>query len=129
MKITIELSEQEIKDLKMVSNYFGENDKSPMEHANYAIINDLLKKISSNKDLQSSVLGIDEVKSLIFSGTEKRNGKINLTDDKRSIDWALMRMFDMLSEKTIFNRTEVEELFWARITALANYRDIGSVIH
>lgn len=64
----------------------------------------------------------DEVKSLIFNGTEKRNGKISLTDDKRSLDWVFMRMFDLLEEKTIFNRVDVEKLFWERITALVNHQ-------
>lgn len=45
-KIQIELTEQEIKDLKQVRNYFGEHDKTITEHKNYDILNNLLKKIN-----------------------------------------------------------------------------------
>ena len=32
MKIEIEITEQEIKDLKLIRNYFGEHDKNQLEH-------------------------------------------------------------------------------------------------
>nr|WP_298655642.1 hypothetical protein [uncultured Flavobacterium sp.] len=45
MKVTIEISEQELKDLKRVRNYFGEHDKTMFEHAAYAIVDNVVKKL------------------------------------------------------------------------------------
>lgn len=47
MRIEIELTEQEIKDLKGVKNYFGKHDVTIVEHKNYDVINNLLKKINN----------------------------------------------------------------------------------
>lgn len=42
---TIELSEQDIKDLKQIRAYFGEHDKTIFEHKSYDILNNLIKRI------------------------------------------------------------------------------------
>lgn len=39
-------SEEDIKDLKRVRNYFGEHDVSMFEHAAYKIIDDAIKKLT-----------------------------------------------------------------------------------
>lgn len=64
---------------------------------------------------------MDEAKSLLFYGEEKKGGKVQLTKDERHLDWALYRMFDNL-DNTSLNRKEIEILFWDRILTLANYR-------
>ena len=46
MKIEIEITEQEIKDLKAVRNYFGEHDKTYFEHMAYAVVDRLVKKLT-----------------------------------------------------------------------------------
>lgn len=46
MKVTIEISEQEIKDLKRIRNYFGEHDKTQLEHLAYSELDNLLKKLN-----------------------------------------------------------------------------------
>lgn len=45
MKVTIEITEQEIKDLKLIRNYFGEHDKTQLEHLAYSELDKLLKKL------------------------------------------------------------------------------------
>ena len=45
MKRTIEITEQEIKDLKLIRNYFGEHDKTPLEHLAYSELDKLVKKL------------------------------------------------------------------------------------
>lgn len=55
MKVTIEISEQELKDLKQVRNYFGEHDKTMFEHAAYAIVDRAVKKIEQAAHCQNSV--------------------------------------------------------------------------
>ena len=44
MKIEIDITEQDIKDIKEVRNYFGEHDETMFEHKAYAIMDILLKK-------------------------------------------------------------------------------------
>lgn len=39
-------SEEDIKDLKRVRNYFGEHDVSVFEHTAYKIIDDAIKKLT-----------------------------------------------------------------------------------
>lgn len=46
MKIEIEITEQEIKDIKAVRNYFGEHDKTCFEHMAYAVLDRLVKKLN-----------------------------------------------------------------------------------
>ena len=48
MEARIEIDEQDIKDLKLVRNYFGEHDITPLEHMSYAILDKLLMKIKSS---------------------------------------------------------------------------------
>ena len=45
MKLTIEITEQEIKDLKLIRNYFGEHDKTSLEHLSYSELDKLVKKL------------------------------------------------------------------------------------
>lgn len=47
MKYEIEMTEQEIKDLRAVRNYFGENDRTMFEHMAYAILDRLVKKFNT----------------------------------------------------------------------------------
>lgn len=46
MKIEIEITEQELKDLKTVRNYFGEHDKTLFEHKAYVVVDRLFKKLN-----------------------------------------------------------------------------------
>lgn len=46
MKIEIEITEQEVKDLKAIRNYFGEHDKTLFEHKAYAVVDSLVKKLN-----------------------------------------------------------------------------------
>ena len=48
MKLTIEITEQEIKDLKLIRNYFGEHDKTSLEHLSYSELDKLIKKIATS---------------------------------------------------------------------------------
>lgn len=41
----IKLSEQDVKDLKSIRDYFIENDKTIFEHKSYSILNNLIKKL------------------------------------------------------------------------------------
>ncbi len=45
MKRTIEVTEQELKNLKLIRNYFGEHDKTQFEHLAYSELNKLIKKL------------------------------------------------------------------------------------
>ena len=47
MKYEIEMTEQDIKDLRAVRNYFGENDRTIFEHKAYAILDALVKKLNT----------------------------------------------------------------------------------
>ena len=46
MKIEIDITEQEVKDLKAIRNYFGEHDKTLFEHKAYAVVDSLVKKLN-----------------------------------------------------------------------------------
>lgn len=46
MKVTIEITEQEIKDLKLIRNYFGEHDVTMLEHLAYNELDKLVKKLT-----------------------------------------------------------------------------------
>lgn len=46
MKIEIEITEQEVKDLKAIRNYFGEHDNTLFEHKSYAVVDRLVKKLN-----------------------------------------------------------------------------------
>lgn len=60
MKVTIEITEQEIKDLKLIRNYFGEHDKTQLEHLAYSELDKLVKKLQQ-ADVISSVCSCDNV--------------------------------------------------------------------
>jgi len=47
MKIQIEITEQELKDLKAIRNYFGEHDKTMFEHKAYALLDRLVKLLAA----------------------------------------------------------------------------------
>lgn len=53
MKIEIEITEQEIKDLKLIRNYFGEHDKTPFEHLAYSELDKLVKKLQQADVIKS----------------------------------------------------------------------------
>lgn len=44
IKKIIEITEQEYLDIKLIRNYFGENDKSAIEHLSYNVLDNLIKK-------------------------------------------------------------------------------------
>lgn len=46
MKVTIEITEQEIKDLKLIRNYFVEHDVTMLEHLAYNELDKLVKKLT-----------------------------------------------------------------------------------
>jgi hypothetical protein len=46
MKVEIDITEQEIKDLKVIRTYFGANDKTMLEHMAYKLLDDLVKKLT-----------------------------------------------------------------------------------
>jgi len=62
-----------------------------------------------------------EAKWLLCYGEESRESKVKLDNEGR-IDYQIEQMFNLLEEHTIWKRKEIEELFWNRITAIANYR-------
>lgn len=49
MQITISISKREIKNLKLIRNYFGEHDKTQMEHMAYSELDKLIKKLSNEQ--------------------------------------------------------------------------------
>ena len=53
MKVTIEITEQEIKDLKLIRNYFGEHDKTQLEHLAYSELDKLVKKLQQADVIKS----------------------------------------------------------------------------
>jgi hypothetical protein len=53
MKIEIEITEQEIKDLKLIRNYFGEHDKTQLEHLAYSELDKLVKKLQQADVIKS----------------------------------------------------------------------------
>jgi hypothetical protein len=57
------ITEQDLKDLKYVINYFKEHDKTIFEHKAYAVLNSLYQK-----------LNINEVKYCTFCGKSSCNG-------------------------------------------------------
>jgi len=68
MKIEIEITEQELKDLKAVRNYFGEHDKTLFEHKAYAVVDSLVKKLNIPAVI-SSVCSCDNVHGEIETKT------------------------------------------------------------
>ena len=64
MKVTIEISEQEIKDLKIIRNYFGINDRTGLEHLAYSELDKLINQIENklcdcgNPQINKNLAGI-----------------------------------------------------------------------
>ena len=54
MKTTIEISDQELKDLKLIRNYFGEHDITMLEHFAYSYLDKLHKKLTNGKENENS---------------------------------------------------------------------------
>lgn len=48
MKRTIEITEEELKNLKLIRNYFGEHDKTQLEHLTYSELDRLVKKLQQS---------------------------------------------------------------------------------
>ena len=48
MKRTIEITEEELKNLKLIRNYFGEHDKTQLEHLAYSELDRLVKKLQQS---------------------------------------------------------------------------------
>ena len=60
MKKRIEVTEQELKDLKFIRNYFNDHDKTQLEHLAYSELNKLVKKIQQ-ADVISSIFLIEKI--------------------------------------------------------------------
>jgi hypothetical protein len=45
----LNLTEQEVKDLKLIKNYFGTHDRTTFEHFAYAFLKQLIEKIKTNE--------------------------------------------------------------------------------
>lgn len=73
MKVTIEISEQELKDLKRVRNYFDEHDKTMFEQVAYAIVDNVVKKLQQ-ADVSGS-LPLDGLPENILFKKRIRNGR------------------------------------------------------
>ena len=72
-------------------------------------------------DAVSGSLSAEECEKLIYYGKLESKG-IVLDDEKKHLDYVLLRAFDLLKEKTVFDVEEAKKMFWKRIKALANYR-------
>ena len=46
MKYELELDEEEVRNLKRVRNYFGEHDKTMLEHMAYALLDKVVKNLT-----------------------------------------------------------------------------------
>lgn len=57
MKKTIEVTEQELKDLKLIRNYFGKHDKTQIEHLAYSELDKLVKKLQQADVMRSVCCG------------------------------------------------------------------------
>ena len=57
MKTTIEITENELKILKLIRNYFGEHDKTPLEHLAYSELDKLIKKLQQADVMRSVCCG------------------------------------------------------------------------
>lgn len=56
-KINIELEKWQVKSLR---NYFGENDKTPLEHWAYDVFNEAFKTLKQDKDERDNIKINDE---------------------------------------------------------------------
>ena len=57
MKRTIEITEIELKSLKLIRNYFGQHDKTPLEHLAYSELDKLIKKLQQANVMRSVCCG------------------------------------------------------------------------
>lgn len=55
MKVEIDITEQDIKDLKVIRTYFGTNDKTMLEHMAYKLLDDLVKKLTTRDTISSTI--------------------------------------------------------------------------
>lgn len=69
MKIEIEITESEIKDLKRIRNYFGEHDKTQLEHLAYSELDKLVKKLSKGDVSRSACVHKWKVVEPQYNGT------------------------------------------------------------
>jgi hypothetical protein len=67
MKKTIEITEEELKDLKLIRNYFGEHDKTQLEHLAYSELDKLIKKLQQAVVIDSKKIELttDELFNLL----------------------------------------------------------------
>lgn len=61
----------------------------------------------------------EEAKHLLFYGVTS-DQSIAIDDHSRSLDYAIMAMFSLLEEHTVFQREEVEKIFYERLHNIAN---------
>ena len=54
MKKKIDINEQELKDLKLVRNYFGKNEQTTHQHFCYGVLNNLFKKLNGDTEKRTS---------------------------------------------------------------------------
>lgn len=62
----IELTEQDIQDIKEIRNYFGEHDKTLFEHKAYSVLDGIVKKWEPKTECkhENKMLNADWTKSV-----------------------------------------------------------------
>ena len=66
MNFIIELTDVELKDIKLVRKYFGINDKSCHQHFLYGVIDKLIRKLTTPLILRSAKIDLLEKYSLFL---------------------------------------------------------------
>lgn len=61
MKRIIEVTDQELKDLKLIRNYFGEHDKTSFEHFSYNELDKIFNKLNKSDDANNFISGINNL--------------------------------------------------------------------
>lgn len=80
--MNIEITDQDLKDLKVVRTYFGANDKTMFEHMAY----DILDKIVKNSNVIQPVIGfpVEKMKEAYedgqFDGRYENDKDFNIED-------------------------------------------------
>jgi hypothetical protein len=70
MKVELNVTEQDVKDLKIIRNYFGTHDLTPLEHMAYAVLDNLVKNLTGNTVKLREVCqkcGSDNINNTVFS--------------------------------------------------------------
>ena len=80
MKRIIEITEQELKELKLIRNYFGEHDKTPLEHLAYSELDKLVKKLQQADVIGNVALHIHYDLSLKAMQLMKENNTMKVKD-------------------------------------------------